>query len=227
MAAPPHYKVIFSGVVGDPSAPAEIWSFGLALGGNPEADLTKAQMLTMANNCSSAFGNLTAGIQSNTVLTRIRVVRIRNDGLYARDTDGSYMKADLLSPTQAGTQAVAVPPQVALAISLRSTFPGPLGRGRFYLPGPLVGTLDSSGRLSTTVRTGHLNRAVTFLNAVNTSSLALNPALRVSIASAGSASQGIPAGMRNVTSVAVGRVLDTQRRRRNDLLEEHAAAALT
>ena len=116
------------------------------------------------------------------------------------------------------------PTQVAVAVSLGTNVPrGLASKGRFYLPGPVVG-LDPTWRMSTTDRAGIAGRVQTFLRALDstmpTTGSPVN-LLPVVISPLGIGSGG--GTIRRVTRFRLGRVLDTQQRRRNALPEDYAA----
>lgn len=120
-----------------------------------------------------------------------------------------------------GTANSALPPQTSLCISLYSYGIGAFnpdgrrGRGRYYLPPVDPGQLVPPGLLATGQQTAFSIWQHAFLNAVRGSS----------IASGGGTMQlvlnGSDGEARPVARLRVGRVIDTQRRRRGDLLEAY------
>lgn len=136
----------------------------------------------------------------------------------AIDVDGKYMEQstrEIVYPDVAGGGYTnVVPNQIAMAVSLTTGFSrGPAHRGRFYNPLPTcqvgvdgrvdVGTVQAVAASAETLRTA--------VNAVSPSSNLIMVVM--------SRKAGAP-GHRAVTGVEVGRVLDTQRRRRRSLLED-------
>jgi hypothetical protein len=99
-----------------------------------------------------------------------------------------------------------LPPQNAVVVSLRTALPTRAGRGRFYLPGPVVTTLDA-GVLTAGNVTIIVNAAADLIGDMNDAGATVEIYHRTS--KTGTA----------VTSFDVGNVLDTQRRRRDKLVE--------
>lgn len=103
--------------------------------------------------------------------------------------------------------------QVALAVSLTTDVSrGPAHRGRFYSPLPCV-VPQADGLIALGDALNAKNSATTLLTALN----ALSANVKVAVMSR---KDGAP-GSRFVTGIQVGRVLDTQRRRRNKLAEAY------
>lgn len=112
-----------------------------------------------------------------------------------------------------GSGSNTPPNQVALVVTLETGYSrGPAHRGRFYLPLPMI-TPGSDGRIATGSRDPVVTAATTFLTALN----AVSATAKVGVYSR---KDGAPAH-RIVTAMSVGRVLDTQRRRRNKLVEAY------
>jgi hypothetical protein len=123
-----------------------------------------------------------------------------------------------VSPLPGDTQAV-MPPQTSVVVSLRTDTAGGRGRGRLYWPalGALITT--STLRWSETQRTAFLTEAKTYLSAMAT---ALNTAFGEDTAVPvvwSRAAQARP----YVTSIQLGNVLDTQRRRRDGMVESYVS----
>jgi hypothetical protein len=106
-----------------------------------------------------------------------------------------------------------LPFQCATVITLVTASATRHGRGRFYLPPLGVGVLDT-GRLSAAA-TGSLELAFTsFFDVLSTAGLSVVVRNR-------SGHVSTP-----VTEARVGNVIDTQRRRRNKLIETYTAIAV-
>lgn len=118
------------------------------------------------------------------------------------------------APALAGTGAgAALPPQTAICVSLRTALPTRAGRGRFFLPAPIVAE-SSSGRLASTAQ-GQVLAAVTGMLQSMQSDL-----YPVVIMHRDDLTTTL------VTSVDVGDVFDTIRRRRDKLVEARVSAAI-
>lgn len=227
MPPPTHLRLTYSGTYGSPSAASEIWSFSVALarGDGPfSGTVTKTALTTEAAILAGYFNSLSPRMAGVLWLTRTRLAVIGDNGLTVRDSGGAYLQGD--AATQLATSGVrTLPNQVALAITLLTSSPGPTGKGRFFLPAPLTGTLDADGRLSDGVRDTFSAAGRSFVNEINAQGVRAGYG-PVSIASGGSPTKAIAPGIRAVTGVGVGRVLDTMRSRRSSLLEERELVPL-
>lgn len=160
-----------------------------------------------ANKVSSIF-----------LLTQLKMSEVGADGkTFASNTIFHTFGTPVAGGSPSGWNA----PQIALVATTTSSIPrGPASKGRMYLPGINSGA-DNSGHISTTDTTAIANGLKTFFNAVNTAApsgthvghVASNTAARTGTVAA-------------VTGVRVGNVLDTQRRRRDGLVETYVSASL-
>lgn len=214
-------RVIISGTIGLASTPAEIFSTGFALanGGSPELVdlLSDADMDDLDSLVTGWFSDGDTLINQRCHLTRVRHVVIGADGLYERTAPGGPFKVkDRVHVTDVpgGRSTARHPSQVANVVSLLTVRPGRSGKGRMYLPCP-TSVLDDDYRMPTSDRDACLGRTQTFLQAVN--ALTEPSSMVVSVAAADG--DHYP-----VASIRVGRVLDTQRRRRNAIGEDFSVA---
>jgi hypothetical protein len=227
MPPPQHYRVTWSGILGPVATPAEIWSFSLAVNDDGPTINTKAGLEALATSCRLAWSRWQLRLANSVRLTRTRVALVGANGRVVVNTDGAYVQGDNVVALQAGGSTPISPPQVALAISTQSAAAGATGRGRFYLPMPDVGSVGTDLRLSTATRDQFRDVAVSFIDDVNRAfSPAPSTLKRVCIASGGSTTQGIPPALRTVSTVRVGRVLDTIQRRRNALGEDYSVGTI-
>lgn len=121
-----------------------------------------------------------------------------------------------------GTGAPVMPPQIALVLSLRTDAErGRAHAGRIFLPASKF-TVGADGRISQAQVDATMLWTRTFISNLNNwPGLDLPWEPEVHIVS------GINGDYRPVTKMRIGRVLDTQRRRREDLLEEYTEGAAT
>lgn len=226
MPAPAHLRLTFSGVFGSVASPTEEWSINFSAAKGGGADITLSQLAPLATSLRTAWQtHMPPRTATGTILTRVRVAGIGANGLVQRDASGAYLQGDDVVGGQ-GSGVSSMPLQIALAVTLHSEAGGPTGRGRVYLPAPVTGALGADGRLSTTVRDGYNTSLKAFLDACNVSLNGTSAGARIVVASGGSVTKGIPPALRPVTRISVGRVLDTQRRRRGKLPEERAFSTL-
>lgn len=134
-----------------------------------------------------------------------------------RDGNGNLSQAAeyTLPIVAAGTGTASKPFQTAVVSSLLTGRPGRSRRGRLYWPALAANISSTSLRLSTPSASAVGEAVRSFLSAVTASAPAgKNPQLAVISETLSTATQ--------VTQVAVGDVLDVQRRRRDSLVEQIA-----
>jgi hypothetical protein len=221
----PHFLVTFLGTFGDANSPLERWQTSLRVNASSSDGLallqSKGDAIAAAAHDNFAT-NIISVSQSGVALIATDVRFIGPDGLQPRGPEGGFVgvgRRDLISPSPA-TGDPKYPFQIAIVASLNTARAGARGKGRCFLPPP-SNSLESDGRISVAAVTGLATRFAAVIGAVN-SGFAAAPAppapQRVSVMSTfGFASE--------VTSVRVGRVLDTHRSRRSDQLEGYGPAA--
>jgi hypothetical protein len=151
-------------------------------------------------------------IHSTAKLTGIKLNEINTEGKYANPVTVQH---DFATPVAGGGSTNLFPPQIAAAVTLRTDRRrGPGSTGRFYIPNPAF-ALQADGRMNTSNAEALANAAGTMANALQT---ALGGAPLIVASQGGS---GVPPAHVPVTRIDVGRVFDTQRRRRRDLPEDH------
>lgn len=123
----------------------------------------------------------------------------------------------ILAASVYGGATTALPPQCSTVVSLRTPVAGARGRGRMYLPTLGSNALYQDGRLAVASRSAIASAMQLFLNDWNADS-GTQP---VGVASA------VGGYVTTVTSIQVGDVIDTQRRRRDTLPESYLSAAIT
>lgn len=124
-----------------------------------------------------------------------------------------------------GSGTAYKPAQIALVVSLRSNSALASGRGRLYVPATGVPMDSATLRLSPTTTLAVANAMKTYLTAVCDAAKAqLTP---VSLVQFGiSVYSPTKKTLTPVTSLRVGNVLDTQRRRRDSLMELYSTVPL-
>lgn len=136
---------------------------------------------------------------------------------YAIGTDGKATAQGTFTPITpvVGSGGVSLPNQCTMVMSLRTGRPGRAFRGRMYLPTLAIGDgLGADGRVQIGRVEDLADQFKVFVDAVNT--LTVDGAdVRAVVAS------GVGLGANTlITTISAGRVIDTQRRRRNELVEE-------
>lgn len=188
------------------------WSCGLRLAStSPSTAINDPTALAATAAAVEKFHKAAGtGCHSRAVLTFTKLNLIGEDGKYVDPVTYEYVHANVPG---GGTSTTPPPQQICLAVSLLTGVSrGPAHRGRFYLPIPVF-IAQTDGRISTADQATCKTSATTFLTDLN----AVSGNTDVAVFSR----KRLAPAHRLVTSMAVGRVLDTQRRRRNKLLEAY------
>lgn len=208
----PHLRLTFGGTLGQPQV-AEEWSCGLAIGG-PGTDLTLSPPPDVAyegcvENVGQWFQDDRVGIARHARLQWVKLALVNAQNRYvgdARMTEGMNY-----SPSQVGIGAFH-PFQTARVITLGTGQRGASKRGRIFAPVPNA-LVDDEGLTTPESASGCAAATAVFLSNLNDHFPGTS---QVVIAS----SKGYNTA---VTTVSVGRVLDTMRSRRTSLDERYTA----
>lgn len=183
--------------------PAEQWTFGIHTLGSITVDAAQsAWVAAVADFWSTELAAVyCADVAIQSVVTA-ELSQPTGKQITRRETQVNHV----------GTNAAAcLPFQVAPVVSLRTALATRAGRGRFYAPSPAVDQ-QAAGRLITTAQTALLNSAVAMFTALTGAGLS------------GVLYSRTTTQTQEITSVDVGDVIDTQRRRRNKLIENRISA---
>lgn len=187
------------------SYPGEIWTFGIHTEGT--ASLAAAQTAWM--------DGLTAFFSAAYLATLCTDVEVTSAYTVELDvTTGSQLSKIEDPRTEAGTStATCLPFQCTPVVSLRTAFATRSGRGRFYAPSPAVDQV-AVGRLAAASQTTLADSALAMFQTLQ--GAALDPVIlsRATMVRT------------PITSLDVGDVIDTQRRRRNKLIEARTSRQL-
>lgn len=217
-----YWRTILKGSLGN----VEVWStstswgvFGLAPD-VPNQALTDQMALALRTYITSA--NVPTSLK--TLLSTsgsIDTVRVE---LRSEAEQTLSVSEQLLAAAVAGTGAANKTPQDSVVFSLRSSTPGAKGRGRMYWPA-LNAALSATFQLNGPLPAAVVADVKTWLSAIGTQMnnvyIGQASALRV-VLSVRSVTDHVN---RDITSIQVGSVLDTQRRRRDALPESYVAVA--
>lgn len=172
-----------------------------------------ADLLTWA----TAINSLNAGaVWPSTLLSLITTTgSIRGIRTEYIDENGDLAQAaEFIRPTaQAGTGTLGKPLQTSLVISLLTGRPGRSYRGRLYLPYWGAPTLQDTGRVAASSRQSIVDAMQVWLTAVGAAA-PIGGGLELVVVSQ---TIGIAA---RVNQLSIGDVPDTQRRRRDSLVEQ-------
>lgn len=215
MAVIPHLKLVFRGTV--LNTPEE-WSISLKFKSDAPFDIDPgtgnihADQILDAGQAYFAAARFSQWMQWE----EWRAYNIGTNGLM----DGNPRVEPLASADFVkGTGALKYPPQVSVCVTTVGTERGPARFGRWFLPCPAL-SITSDHRLSQADATEYAEASSTFAKDVSgaidiPTSQANAPLINVSNIGTGTNQE--------VDHIEVGRVLDTQRRRRNQLLEERVS----
>lgn len=190
----------------------EEWSCGLRMmntaGGTPTYD---AAAHTAYKNALTTFhGAVNSHICAYAAMTYCKFNVIGVDGKYADPASH-----EIIGIAQGGGDGATLvyPNQVALAVTLKTAVDrGPANKGRIYLPLPTM-AIGGDGMITATAAGQVKTTLTTLLTSLNSYS----PNIQVAVFSRKSGA----ATHRAVTGFGIGRVLDTQRRRRRSLVENY------
>jgi len=133
---------------------SEVWSVNPVF--DPTAEFGTTVNQSQLDAAALAIANRTIPTSMRTALStsatrtgcRVEVRDDANDSLLAISTQGS------VTPVS-GTGVIAMPPQSAIVLSIRTDTPGGSGRGRLYWP-TMGATLDGNGRIPAATATTFL-----------------------------------------------------------------------
>lgn len=191
----------------------EQWSCGFRMRKKTAGVVDSGAGLLVGVSAALATFHTSAGacISSAAKLSYVKVNAVGINGRYVENNTNQAIYADTPG---AVTGQQYFPHQIALVVSLLTGFTrGTAHRGRFYLPLPAI-SLGSDGLMSTSAQATIDTAAETLRTNVN----AVNADYEMAVFSR---KDNAP-GNRRVTSMSVGRVLDTQRRRRRALVEAYS-----
>lgn len=184
--------------------PGEVWTFGLHTDSSLSLSAMQSQFITGITNFWA-----TATALFCTDVAAIRAVTVELDPATGKQLTGAE---DTLALAGTST-ATCLPFQCAPVVSLRTATLSRAGRGRFFVPSLAVDQVDA-GRMLTSARNTLADAAQDLVQGLTSA----GGTLVIYHRALGTTSV--------VTSLDVGDVIDTQRRRRNKLIESRTSRAL-
>jgi hypothetical protein len=203
-----HVKVT---VIGDAWLATETWQFGVNCRFGPGGEPTNAGLQAMADALviptNTFLTSSGPAMSSSARITAIKVALVDATGHYPAPSVPGIATFGVPTPGPSGAGAI---PQATIAVTLVSDVPRGRGsRGRFYLP-PCMPAIQTDGRITAAAADSIESAAKTWLNAIK-GNVIVSEILVMS---------GLGAGTSGVVkSIGVGRVVDTMRSRRRNLLE--------
>lgn len=180
------------------STPGETWSFTLHTEGTLSTGDANAGLVSAVN--AAYTGGFASVTNADVVTTLASTASI--DPL----TDGQLTRVETVLSLAGTDLGQMLPFQCATVVTLKTDVANRHGNGRFFLP-PLAAAVLDAGRVNAASMTSLVAAFTAFFDALNTAGL--QPQVRNRT---GHISTPVTAGR-------MGNVIDTQRRRRNKLLE--------
>lgn len=208
-----HWRVTLLGHI---SGGLDNWSCSFStapvVGGSTQSDLEAAAALINTHFDNDLWTPHNSRWSPSVTFDGTRISVIEDDGKVS--VSGESIEA---TPIPGAAATGQTPPECAIVVSLRTATPGPRGRGRMYLPAPASGMLTSTGMLNAGIVGDAADGMQAFINHVNAETT-MEP---VGVASM------VGGGVSTVTSIRVGNVMDSQRRRRSAIAEAYQARGIT
>jgi len=195
----------------------EVWSINPVF--DPTGEFPGGVSQTALDSAAQAIADLTIGSSLKNCMStsatrtgaRVEVRDDVTDGLIGISIQSS------VTPTP-GLGACTLPFQSAIVTSIRTNTPGASGRGRIYWP-LLAATLTSAGRLSVPTNANVVADMKTYLTGIRSALAAAFPTIGFDLAVRSKTTKTTPHAVR----IQIGNVIDTQRRRRDNLTESYAS----
>lgn len=205
----------------------EIWTNSLRMAETEETVLTndtagwdvEALLDHYTTVINTHHANSSAYISTRAKLTFVKFNRVNVSGHYIDEM--THLRE--FAPVAGGASDVHYPNQICIVITLTTAASRGLAHmGRIFAPLPVAAVQDTDGLISTASVGSIIGAYKTFIEALSDV-----PGLDTSGTPGVCVMSKVGAGMtRRVNGIKVGRVLDTQRRRRNALEENYAIATI-
>lgn len=209
-----HFRAVLEGTIGGGT---DIWSMGFGVRGlTGDAD---SVLQTAVDDVYSAFDTLlwegtgfSGSISNTTTFDRARLFEYDAAGHVSRSFVSSIQTA-----VPGGSSNKSLPSEVAVCVSLVTPLAGASHRGRCYFPALTVNTVATNGLLASAVRDDLATRMQAVFNNLRHLAHPVLPTV-YSIKTDDDT---------EITALRVGNVFDSQRRRRNSIVEAYVNKALT
>jgi hypothetical protein len=239
-AVPYTEQHMYMTVIGDCYNAAERWQFGLRLtDGGISQEATALAISDDVERWWTVAAPYSTGVEASWLsthrLVELKVARIQPDGKYPPDEEAysHFYLPPIVGTITPTTRAI---PQTTVCATLTTAKPrGLASKGRVYLPPPQGWTVGADGRMAPSEAMKVAASIKRLINEINANELVGN----VAIFSRGTREATFnpttekveytypnPGATELVTGVNVGTVVDTQRRRRRQLVEDRQVAAL-
>lgn len=215
----PFIRLSFGGTLADDQ---EIWSCGIHLAQYGAIEPVSDWFAQVSANIG-AIGDVLEGYIANPAVLVPSGVDLRWVKMALIGTDGLYMEEPVEAPlSQSGSQGGSYIPQASLVNTLVSAKWKDPGRyNRFYLPVSLNAFPEGTYALTEFAQTAYLAELKEFIEDINFAASVDGDLSETAVAVVSNTRDG---SQELVTQVRLGRVVDTQRRRRNSLPEAYQLA---
>lgn len=211
-----HFKVTLEGTN---ATDQDIWTTGWRIAPSPASEpiinypaMANTLLESVTGAAQTFWDTLRGRIATGTRLNSVKVAPVDEDGRYIDNMDSVIY--DWETPLT-GSGSGAHPPQVSVVASLTTgTRRGNATHGRMYLPLTAIPVTASDFTINVVNRRDIANAVVKLLN----DSLGAIPDITLDPVVMSNIGSGTT---RTITTVAVGSIADTQRRRRNRFTEEY------
>jgi len=185
----------------------ERWGIGLRFSGSATTQPTQAEADEFVAPIRAWFTDVSMFFPNSTTVDEIKLAPIGADGKYPPGLDSTV--ATIGAAINGTVDNLAWPMQCSLALSFTTALPRGRGHiGRVYLPAMRNAVPITTGQITTATINNMLTACKTWVNAMN------------AFTDLGSLEVFGPFGTAQpVTGLRMGRVVDTQRRRRRSLSE--------
>lgn len=208
-----YFRVGITGTLGN----QEVWSI------NPQFATSTLTTPSVSEMTAAAVGVAAVNIPSGLANAKSQAAPVTTIRVECRSDAGELLAAAQApqTGTQTTTRSPSTPSQTSVVLSLRTDAPGASGRGRLYWPALGITPNSTSLRITTLERDTIATDAVTYLRAIQDAlKAAISPA--PSVATFELAVFSKTRGDHNlVRRLLVGDVFDTQRRRRDAMVESY------
>jgi hypothetical protein len=212
----PHLRVQCAGVFGPAGSAWEIFSYGFSIGqASGQGPAVGGTVLAdLCDDVQEFHAGAGAHIANAARLTSIKVALVNPDGSWNGAQAAYERSCDVPGGINVGASCPA--PQSALAVTLRSNVNTPRTRGRFFLPMVALNPSVTDGLIAEQAATEVASAVESLITNVNNQPGFDQNGDQVIVASTFGTNSV-------VTSVSVGRVIDTIRSRRNALQESYVS----
>jgi hypothetical protein len=203
---------------------SEEWSTGFFMGheGSDATKIEQAGADLIRDAWVTFFSHMNSYINTTYKFTQVKTALIDANGF---TVDGSQVYSYPTGTVSGNTGTNTLPPQCSLVATLLSDRPrGRASKGRMYLPGISAGIQSASGKLFATDVDSIATNLKTFFDAL-TGAIDIPDQLILAAKGVG-VTPALTAQNDYVETIRVGDVVDTQRRRRNGLVETYTSKVL-